>query len=551
VRVAIAYFSVTAIIFLACMGLFGVFVVTWGNPLSMAQFGLLVFFTFSFSLTFTKRLFSLFVRPFPIPKLENLQGDPRVAVLYTTMNDVVPQCLERIQQTYPADVYVLDDSTDPEKRGIVDRISSERGYVVVHREARLGYKAGAINDWLQEHGSKYDHFVLLDADSLIPQDWVQECLSYAEHPSNRNVAVFQGLINIWNLDGKFVKTLAPIHLISQDEWEKKMANYLDAVLFYGHNALLRTKPVVEVGGFPTEYVSEDFALAVRLADHGDHCRFVPLNTYEALPENVRGFVKRQNKWTRGAMEFFGFARGSKISWARKLILLEVPLGHVSYLCIMAAMFLAIYARNSSWTTALGFAHGLLASPLVFIWSIPLFRYTISLGIVSAIIVGLKLLQVRLHPILYWRFQILSRAIGAIMLPHEVKSILYYLFNRVKRFPVTPKDEPPLGWPDVARLAWMTIILTVGFLIGLGLVNPVGFFYNVGWLLPFGSAPLIIYYFSKPTRSHDSGLRLNSFLVTCLQGRANRAPSPRGGGRLEGSRGVPEDGKPRPTVQGPQ
>lgn len=541
-HVARAYFNVTAIIFLACMGLFGVFVVSWGNPLSIAQFGLLVFFTFSFSLTFTKRLFSLLVRPFTLPKLGSLEEDPRVAILYTTMNDVVPQCLERIEQTHPVDVYVLDDSTDPGKRGIVDRISEERGYVVLRREARVGYKAGAINNWLREFGSKYDYFVLLDADSLIPQDWVQECLLYAEHPSSRSVAVFQGLINIWNLDGIFTKTLAPIHLISQDEWEKKMANYLDAVLFYGHNALLRTKPVIETGGFPTQYVSEDFALAVQLADHGYHCRFVPLNTYEALPENVRGFVKRQNKWTRGAMEFFGFARGSKISWARKLILLEVPLGHVSYLCIMAAMFLAIYTRNSSWNVALGFAHGLLASPLVFIWSIPLFRYTISLGIVSAITVGLKLLQVRLHPILYWRFQILSRAIGAIMLPHEVKSILYYLFDRAKRFPVTPKDEPPLAWRDVARIGWMTIVLTAVFLVGLGIVNPLGYFYNIGWLLPFGVAPIIIYYFSKPALRHGSGPNLNSFLVTCLQGQA-RTPSPRDGGRLGGTTWVPEDTEP--------
>ena len=515
-QVARAYFYSVAILNFVLMGLFGVFVVGWTNPVAFVQFGLMVFFTFSFTMTLTKRAFSLFVPPFPLPKLNGLEEDPRVAVLHTTMNDVVPECLERIQQTHPVDVYVLDDSTDPEKQRTVDRISLERGYAVVRRGERVGYKAGAINSWLRQYGSQYDYFVLfLDADSLLPEDWVQECLRYAEHPASRDVAIFQGLINIWNLDWRFTRTLAPMHRISQDEWEKKMADYLDAVVFYGHNALLRTRLVVEAGGFPTEFVSEDFALAVRLANLGYHCRFVPLHTYEALPENVRGFVRRQNKWTRGAMEFFGFATHSKISWGRKLILLEVPLGHISYISILTAMFLAIYGRNSSWNATLAFASGLLASPLVFIWSIPLFRYTLTLGVVSAMIVGLKLLQVGLSPIIYWRFQILSRAIGAIMLPHEVKSIFLYLFNRKKRFPVTPKDEPPLPWGDVARIAWMTIAATFLFVFGLGLLNPVGLFYNLGWLLPFAAAPIVIYYFSSTT-SQNPRYSPDSFLVTCLQ-----------------------------------
>lgn len=509
------YFLSVGALFLACMLPFGVFVLNQASPIALVQFGLLVFFTFSFSLTFNKRLFSLFLKPFPLAQLDEAP-DRKVAVLYTTMNDVVPECLGRIEQTQTVDVFVLDDSTDLDKRETIDRISAARGYTILRRVHRAGYKAGAINDWLAKYGSGYEYFILLDADSIIPRDWVQECVRYAEHPENEHVAVFQGLINIWNLDNKFTSTLAPIHRVSQDEWEKKLANYLDTVLFYGHNALLRSRAVLEVGGFPTEFISEDFALAVRLADHGYHCRFVPLHTYEALPENVRGFVKRQNKWTRGAMEFFGFARRARISLGRKLMLLEIPLGHVSYLCILAALFIAVYGRNSSWSAASAFASGLLTSPLMFIWSIPLFRYTLILGIVSALVLGVKLLQVRVSPLLYWRFQILSRSIGAIMLPHELKSIFYYIFNRSRRFPVTPKGEAPLGVRDVIVVAWMTILFTLVFFVGIGIANPVGLFYNLGWIAPFAMAPFTIYYFSKRSEETGHASTLDSLLVTCLQ-----------------------------------
>jgi cellulose synthase/poly-beta-1,6-N-acetylglucosamine synthase-like glycosyltransferase len=128
------------------------------------------------------------------------------------MNDVVPECLGSIWQTYPADIYVLDDSTDLEKRRIVDRIAWEKGYRVLRREHRQGFKAGAVNNWIKVYGQEYDYIVLLDADSYIPSDWVEEALKYSEHSSNSNIAIFQGLINIWNLSNRFVRTLAPLHV---------------------------------------------------------------------------------------------------------------------------------------------------------------------------------------------------------------------------------------------------------------------------------------------------------------------------------------------------
>lgn len=66
-EVAKAYFYCVAIIFSTCMGLFGAFVVNLASAVSLLQFWLMIFFTFSFSLTFTKRLFSLFVPPTLFP----------------------------------------------------------------------------------------------------------------------------------------------------------------------------------------------------------------------------------------------------------------------------------------------------------------------------------------------------------------------------------------------------------------------------------------------------------------------------------------------------
>ncbi len=457
----------------------------------------MVAFFFSFAYAFSKRFLSLVLPPFQLPALERLMRSPKVAVLYTTMNDVVPECLRGIRQTHPCDVFVLDDSSDPRKRATVDSVAVEMGFRVVRRVERRAFKAGALNNWLALHGRAYDYFVLLDADSVLPPDWVAQALRYAEHPENEDLAIFQGMINIWNTDHPFPRALAPAHTLSQDEWERKLAGYLGTVVCYGHNVMVRTSHVLEVGGFDEGYVSEDFATAVRLASAGHGSTFVPLHSWEAMPENVRGFVKRQNKWTRGSMEFFSFVPRAQIPWHKKAILLMIPWGHLAYVAVFFAMLLAIYGRASSFNAFVAFGSNLIAAPLEYIWSIPLFRFLIVLTLGTSVFTLAKIVQVRLRLVDFYRARTLSKAIGAIMLPHEIRSMVHYLVDRTRRFPVTPKDEPPMTMREILHLGRGTVALIFLLSVGLLLVNPVGLYYNLLWLLPFYTSPLVMHYYCGP------------------------------------------------------
>ncbi len=491
------FFGAVLALWIGSAAVFGWFVVDFRQPISVSQFVLVVFFMFSFAFGFLKRAVSLAVPPATLPRLEALPGRPRVAILYTTMNDVVPDCVRAIRQTYPADVFLLDDSSDPAARSTVDALAAAIGFRVVRRSQRRGFKAGAINDWLHTHGPDYDYLVLLDADSVLPPDWVDLALRYAEHPENADLAIFQGMINIWNTDRRFVAALAPLHRLGQDEWERKLAGYLGAIVCYGHNVLIRVAPLRAVGGFDERYVSEDFATAVRLASAGHGSTFVPAHTWEAMPENVRGFVKRQNKWTRGSMEFFSFVPGARIPWHKKLLLLTLPLSHLAYVAIMAAILVAVFGRASTFGAFLAFGRNLLTAPVEYIWSIPLFRFLIVLTVVTSAFTVAKLVQVRLGFRAYYLGRILSRAIGAIMLPHEVRSIAVAAVDRTRRFPVTPKDEPPMSMGEILAVGRGTVALIAVVTLGVALVNPVGLWYNLPWLLPFYTAPLVIHHFCGP------------------------------------------------------
>ncbi len=522
------FFALVAGLWLGTSALFAAFVVNWTQPVSVAQFVLMGIFLFSFAFVFAKRLFSLVLPPFPLPVLEGPVRGPRVAILYTTMNDVVPDCVRAIRQTYPCEVFLLDDSSDPAKRDLVDRLAQEAGYPVLRRRERIGFKAGAINGWLRAHGARYDYFVLLDADSLLPPDWVEHALRYAEHPENRDLAIFQGMINIWNTDRPFPRALAPAHLLSHDEWERKTAGYLGAIVCYGHNVMVRAGPVRELGGFEEGYVSEDFATAVKLAGRGHGSTFVPLHSWEALPENVRGFVKRQNKWTRGSMEFFSFVPPARLPRWKKVMLLMIPWGHIAYVAIMAAILLAVFGRISTVNAFLAFGRNLLSAPVEYIWSIPLFRFVLVLTAFTAPFTIAKLLQVRLPLGTFYRARTLSKAIGAIMLPHEVRSMVMYLIDRKRRFPVTPKDEPPMTMWEILGVGRGMVVIAEVVTAGLAAWNPVGLYYNTLWLLPFYTAPFIIHHYcgphTAPTRMANGGradLLADARIATSLDRPKNR------------------------------
>ncbi len=258
--------------------------------------------------------------------------------------------------------------------------------------------------------------------------------------------------------------------------------------------------VREIGGFVEGYVSEDFATAVKLAERGRKSRFIPIHTYEAMPENIRGFIKRQNKWTRGSMEFYSFAKNPKLSTMQRLLLLQTPMGHFAYIIILITMLLTVFGYYSTTAHLVAFAMNLWASHIFYILSLPIFRYVIATSIISGIILRAKLYQLGLSNFTLLKYQFLSKAIGAIMLPYEVKTILKYLANKRLTFSVTPKSEKALSFGETLSISKGTIFIVSLLIGGLVWMNPLGVFYNIMWLLPFFISPLVIYVFSKAAHS---------------------------------------------------
>lgn len=239
-------------------------------------------------------LFVLVIRRHDPPRMSVLTNRPPVALVCCTCDDVDIAVLNNLlNQTYPnLDIFVLDDSRSREYRSLVD----SSGLTVVRRESQAGYKAGNLNNWLFQYGSDYQYFVVADADSMFPGEFVRQMVRYAEHPDNADVAIFESHIYAWNTATEFARlqnVMTPLY----HQIKSRLDNRLGTNLSVGHNNLYRTAVLMSIGGFVEDYLAEDFATSAEVVRGGKRqCKTVPVVSYERLPQNLSEFSKRQARW---------------------------------------------------------------------------------------------------------------------------------------------------------------------------------------------------------------------------------------------------------------
>lgn len=90
-----------------------------------------------------------------------------------------------------------------------------------------------------------------------------------------------------------------------------------ATVCCGTNFAVRAAPLAAVGWFPTESITEDFLLSLKLTASGWHCRYhgAILTTGEA-PEDLRQIFKQRSRWCTGCFQVF--FQVETFMWVRQL-----------------------------------------------------------------------------------------------------------------------------------------------------------------------------------------------------------------------------------------
>src|SRR4029079_4269493 len=207
---------------------------------------------------------------------------------------------------YPRDrieIQVLDDSTD-HSADIAQKAVAEwaaKGYPIkyIHRDNRVGYKAGALAAGLQEASGEL--IAIFDADFVPPRDILQNvvnyfiddkigCVQVRWDPLNRDASLLTKSQAIF-LDG---------HFVIEHTARNRSGRFMH---FNGTAGVWRHTTIDDAGGWQHDTLTEDLDLSYRAQLKGWQFVYLPQFCAPAeLPPEMISFKQQAHRWTKGSMQ---------------------------------------------------------------------------------------------------------------------------------------------------------------------------------------------------------------------------------------------------------
>ena len=229
-------------------------------------------------------------------------------------------------------VWVLDDG----RRNWLQQLSSRLGCRYLTRPDNRHAKAGNINHALRHVAALPEppEFIsILDADFVTTPDFLNRAMALFHDPTVGVVQTPQHFINpdpiqinlaateVWPDEQRF---FFDIVMPSKDAW--------GAAFCCGTSSVIRFSGLARIGGFPTDSVTEDYLVTLRLKEIGS--RTVYLNerlTIGLAPEGLKEYITQRGRWCLGFMQIFRgrsgpFSTRSKLGFLDRLSLFEAFMG---------------------------------------------------------------------------------------------------------------------------------------------------------------------------------------------------------------------------------
>lgn len=266
-----------------------------------------------------------------VPGVRTNPAPPLVDVFICTYNEE-EAILERTiagatAMTYPRlRVWVLDDGRRPWLEELCDTLGV--GYVT--RPDNSHAKAGNINHGLAVVGSladRPDFISILDADFVPTPDFV-----------TRAIALMDPAVGIVQTPQHFINP-DPIqqNLAASEVWPDEQRFFFDVIMpamdgwgmafCCGTSSLIRYEALMAIGGFPTDSVTEDYLVTLRLKEKGFSTLFLnePL-TFGLAPEGLKEYITQRGRWCLGFMQIMRgrsgpFSRSTGLGFADRAMLL--------------------------------------------------------------------------------------------------------------------------------------------------------------------------------------------------------------------------------------
>ena len=245
-----------------------------------------------------------------IPRVtDQLEPLPHVTVQLPMFNEryVAERVIEAAGRiNYPLDrleVQVLDDSTDDTvsiAAAAVERLR-ERGIdaVYIHRDNRIGYKAGALAEGLEK--AKGELIAIFDADFIPDTETLYDTVHYFSDPA---VGMVQARWDHINRDVSLLTKAEAIlldgHFVIEHGARCRSGRFMS---FNGTAGVWRKTCIADAGGWQHDTLTEDLDLSYRAQMKGWRFLFLSdLSSPAELPPDIQGFKDQQHRWAKGGAQ---------------------------------------------------------------------------------------------------------------------------------------------------------------------------------------------------------------------------------------------------------
>ncbi|MEO1092332.1 MAG: glucans biosynthesis glucosyltransferase MdoH [Pseudomonadota bacterium] len=186
-------------------------------------------------------------------------------------------------------------------------------FVYRRRPDNVGYKTGNLWDFIDRHGDKFDHMIVLDADSLMSAAAIRRLVRLIE--VNPRVGILQTLITGLPSDVPFPRLFQygmrhgmRAYTLGSAWWQGPAGPY------WGHNAVIRLDAfrahcrLPHLPGRPPlggQVLSHDQLEAVQMRRGGyDVCVLADeFGSYEINPPALPEFLRRDLRWCQGNLQY--------------------------------------------------------------------------------------------------------------------------------------------------------------------------------------------------------------------------------------------------------
>jgi membrane glycosyltransferase len=300
----------------------------------------------------------------------------RTALLMPTYNEqpsrimaglqAIDESLRAIGAQDAFDIFILSDTTDPdiwiaEEAGFLalrERTGGEDRIFYRRRPRNTARKSGNIAEWVQRFGGAYQHFLILDADSLMAAETLVHLAGAMER--HADIGLLQTLPIITSATTLFARmqqfagrVYGPLIAHGIAWWHGAEGNY------WGHNAMIRTRAFAECAGLPElpgrkpfggPIMSHDFVEAALMRRGGWAIHMLPgvRGSYEEVPPTLTDLAVRDRRWCQGNLQHIAVLPARGLHPISRLHLLT---GIGSYLTaplwllfILTGILIAVQAR---------------------------------------------------------------------------------------------------------------------------------------------------------------------------------------------------------------